>query len=510
MNNVIEYLNYAASVYPDKMAFVDTNGGMTFSQLNISAKKIAMAIIHKTGGVVNQPIAVMMHKGKECIAAFMGIIYSGNYYSPIDTSMPEKRVNLIMKELSPVLVIAETANTYVCENLCTYEKCMNQKAIDEKMIEKQLSKVLNIDPVYVLFTSGSTGVPKGVVVSHAGVIDYTEWLKKTFHFDENTIFGNQAPLYFDNSILDIYSCLKNGSTVYFIEEKMFSFHGQLMRYLIEKRINTIFWVPSALIGVADSNILEKIDELPGLNNILFCGEVMPAKQLAKWMKKFEGAVFANLYGPTEITDVCTYFIVDRIYGDNEILPIGKACENTEILIINENGQYAEINETGEILVRGIGVSKGYYRNDEKSNAAFIQNPLHNDYRDIVYKTGDLGKIDENGNIIYIGRIDNQIKYQGHRIELGEIESAANSISGVKRTCAVFSNKRNKIVLYVLTEELNEKEIYVLLKNKIPRYMLPAEIIILEELPQNVNGKIDRVRLKEDADTRSIEKNNRGN
>lgn len=503
MNNVIDYLSDIVKRFPDKVAFSDSNGDVTFAELNEKAQKIAMEIIRKTDGKNNVPIAVVMKKSKECIIAFMGIVYSGNYYSPIDPSMPMERMDLIFETLEPALVVTNngtTLNNIPQENQVFYEECMDN-TYDAECIKRQVEQVLSVDPVYVLFTSGSTGRPKGVVISHASVIDYTEWLAKEFKFDEQTVFGNQAPFYFDNSILDIYSALKNGSRVYIIDEKLFTFPRQLMKCISDNKINTIFWVPSALIAVADSNVLEAEDiELPRLHKILFCGEVMPTKQMMVWRRKYKDALFANLYGPTEITDVCTYYVVDRDYKDDESLPIGKACKNTEILIINEENRKADIDEVGEICVRGIGVAKGYYRNKDKTAEAFVQNPLHQDYMDIVYKTGDLAKVNGEGNIIYIGRKDNQIKLQGHRIELGEIEAAAMSIEKVIRACAVFADVRKKIVLYVILQEedINEKAIYKELKTKIPKYMLPSEIIIKDEMPLNVNGKIDRVRLKEMA------------
>lgn len=503
--NVIEYLINAVKSYPDKNAFSDSNGSITFAELDCIAKKIAMQIIKKTNGAINQPIAVKMPKSKESIAAFMGIIYSGNFYSPIDTSMPHDRIEVIMKELNPMLIISINEKS---ERECLYNECLDND-IDELQIKRQYSQVLSIDPVYVLFTSGSTGIPKGVVISHEAVIDYTEWLNDKFHFNNRTVFGNQAPLYFDNSVLDVYSVLKCGASACFINEKLFSFPKQLMNFMYDRGINTIFWVPSALIAIADSNILKTSKRLPQLQIILFCGEVMPTKQLSQWMQCYKESLFANLYGPTEITDVCSCFIVDRVYKDEEILPIGKACENTEILILNNKNELVKIGEPGEIYVRGVGVSKGYYNRPEKTNEVFMQNPLHNNYRDIIYKTGDIGKIDVNGNIIYLGRIDNQIKYQGHRIELGEIESVAMSVDGIKRVCAVYANVRKKIVMFVTisNSDLTVKKIYQEIKLKVPQYMLPAEINLYEELPLNVNGKIDRMKLKEIANEKNNERNN---
>lgn len=512
MINVVEYLCRAAEKFPNKIALSDTGGSISFSELNESAKRIATTIIKRTNGVTNAPIAVKIKKSKECIVAFMGIAYSGNFYCPIDLSMPNSRIELIFETLKPVMVIEREGNQDK-ENCIVYDECMD-KQYDNELISRQLKKIISVDPLYVLFTSGSTGVPKGVIVSHASVIDYTEWLSETFGFNENNVFGNQAPLYFDNSILDIYSSIKNGSKVYFIDEKLFSFPKQLMITLSNNGVNTIFWVPSALISVADSGVLSEDIELPKLGQILFCGEVMPTKQLMKWKKRYTDTLFANLYGPTEITDVCSYYIVDRDYTDDEILPIGKACHNTEILIINENNMAANVDEMGEIFVRGIGVAKGYYRNSERTQSAFVQNPLHDDYIDICYKTGDIAKVNQEGNIIYIGRKDNQIKFQGHRIELGEIEAAAMSISHVRRACAVYADAKKKIVLFIVlnaeTEKISEKEIYKSMKTKLPKYMLPSEINIKDELPLNVNGKIDRVKLRENANEGYIKEDNRGN
>ena len=223
---------------------------------------------------------------------------------------------------------------------------------------------------------------------------------------------------------------------------------------------------------------------------------MPNKQLNIWRKYNPEVLYANLYGPTEITDVCSYYIVNRKFVDNEPLPIGTACENTEIIILNGQNKLVDIGEIGELCVRGSCLSMGYYRQTEKTENVFIQNPLNDRYREYIYRTGDLAKYNSIGEIIYIGRKDFQIKYQGHRIELGEIEAAAIELDNIQQSCAIYDEEKNQIVLFVLTDgKKNEKEIYQKMKSKLPHYMLPSKIFIVNEIPLNVNGKIDRNKLK---------------
>lgn len=492
IRNVLEYLKNTVQQHPDKIAIVDNDKQISFGDLDQRAKEIATEIVRLCGNIKNEPIAVYMEKSIESIACFLGVLYSGNFYCPIDINSPVERIEKIIDVLQP--------KVFLCKDDVVFEKNVLTIRIDKIKDDGEHyvnipSDILDMDPVYVLFTSGSTGQPKGVVINHRGVIDYIEWLTKTFQFDENTIFGNQAPFYFDNSILDIYSTLKNASTMVIIPEKKFIFPKQLIEYVNEKKINTIFWVPSALIAVANSGILENIN-LPWLKKILFCGEIMPNKQLNIWRKYNPEALYANLYGPTEITDVCSYYIVNRKFVDNEPLPIGTACENTEIIILNGQNKLVDIGEIGELCVRGSCLSMGYYRQTEKTENVFIQNPLNDRYREYIYRTGDLAKYNSIGEIIYIGRKDFQIKYQGHRIELGEIEAAAIELDNIQQSCAIYDEEKNQIVLFVLTDgKKNEKEIYQKMKSKLPHYMLPSKIFIVNEIPLNVNGKIDRNKLK---------------
>ena len=316
----------------------------------------------------------------------------------------------------------------------------------------------------------------------------------TFKIDETHIFGNQAPLYFDNSILDLFQMCKTGATLHIIPENLFMFPPMLLDYMEERKINTIFWVPSALCFVANVGVLSN-HPMPSLCKVLFCGEVMPNKQLNIWRKACPNALYANLYGPTEIADVCAYYIVDRPFADDEPLPIGFPCKNTDLLVLDEHDCLVPDGNIGELCVRGTCLAYGYYRNPEKTSAAFVQNPLNTNYPEMIYRTGDLVRYNELGELIYVSRKDFQIKHMGYRIELGEIETAVSALSGVTMNCCLYNTEKSEIVLFY-TGEAQSTDILAALKKALPAYMLPQRIEKLEMMPLNLNGKIDRTALKE--------------
>ena len=498
ITNVLEYLEDSAEKYPDKAAFVDEWETYTYTDLKKYGQAIGTEI--EKYNLFRKPVAVYLEKSVKAVASFLGVLYSGNFYCPIDVSMPLQRVKTILDILETPIIITDKEHAGIIEQeiegkkLLFYDDIIQGETNLEQLKDIR-RKSIDMDPMYVLFTSGSTGIPKGVVVSQQPVIEYTEWVTKTFHITSQDSFGNQAPFYFDNSILDIYCGLKNSATVYIIPKVCFVFPMQLLEYLNENRITTVFFVPSVLCTVAKLRALSKVS-LRFLKNILFAGEVMSNKYLNIWRKHVPDALYANLYGPTEITDVCIYYILDREFSDDEQLPIGVACQNTDYIILDENNHAVSKGKIGELCIRGRSLSLGYYKNKEKSEEVFIQNPLNQEYRDLIYCTGDLVKVNEKNEILYLGRKDFQIKHMGHRIELGEIEASAGGFEGIETCACIYDDKKRKIVFFYKGPAYEDEELEELFSRKVPAYMIPNVFVKVNQFPYNANGKLDRKQLKE--------------
>ncbi len=502
--NALEYLINSAERYPNKIAFADEKTEFTFFSLLAGAVKLGNEIFDITGKI-RERVAILTDRTAISLLGCFATLAAGDCYVPIDDKMPEDRMADILSQIRPSVILYSEENSKqakiaskLSEKYIIFQMesgITSEKTSDTDSIRARLKKVLDIDPAYMIFTSGSTGKPKGILISHRSLIDFTEWMSEISGVNENDILANQAPFYFDLSVKDIYQTLKTGCTTYILPKKYFMFPTMLVDTLNEKNVTSLFWATSAFRMTADSGVFEK-KSLPNLKRAVLGGEALQAKHVNIWKKAAPQTQFINLYGPTEVTVDCTYHILERDYADGEPIPIGKACENKEVILLDDELKPVKNGESGEICVRGMGLAIGYFADKDKTDAAFIQNPMNPDYPDRLYRTGDIAKYDENGDLIFLSRRDNQIKHMGYRIELGEIETALSGIEGVGDNICFFDEKEDAIVCCLITS-LELSELTSKIKEKIPKYMLPSVWRVMKSLPQNANGKIDRVRLKAD-------------
>ena len=437
---------------------------------------------------------VLMNKHPNTIAAFMGIIYAGCFYVCLDSEMPARRIELIFESLKPRAVIYDKKNEKAVQKLpesaerYLYDDIAFTDICEERLLSVR-ARQLDTDVIYIVFTSGSTGVPKGVAACHRSVIDYTETLCEAVKFTHDTVFANQTPLYFDAPLKEIMPTLKLGSTVYIVPKQLFMFPVKLCQYLNEHRINTVCWVVSALVMISSLGALEK--EPPKyLTRICFGSEVFPIKEYKRWRAAYPDATFINLYGPTEATGMSCYWEASRQLGKAEPIPVGRPFDNTDIILLDENNRRAKVGEQGEICIRGTCLTMGYYNNPEKTAEVFVQNPLNTAYPELIYRTGDIGRYNEYGELVFVCRKDSQIKHMGHRIELGEIEAAAMRTDLASRAFCMYDGEQKRIILFFVGEG-SESELSAALGKYLPRYMCPQVIKKLEAMPLTDNGKIDR-------------------
>ena len=533
MKNVLEFLEKSAFSDPTAIACGDEKEELSYSALLLASKKLGVFLSQHTAP--RRPVALYLEKSVPALIGFFGIVYAGGFYSVLDPSQPMARTVKILETLEPSVVLTDyanreraeeiiaelrgTANTtipvelYVLNDLPGIKDRGEAQAEgvtkeEETLLSDIRDQAMDVDPLYVNFTSGSTGVPKGVTVGHRSVISFISSFVEIFGIDKEDVLGNQAPFDFDVSVKDIYSALFAGCRLQLIPRSYFSNPMELMDYLSEKKITNLTWAVSALCFVSVMNGLEyKVPEK--VKRVMFSGEVMPIKHLNHWKKYLPEAMYVNLYGPTEITCNCCYYILDREFQEGEKIPLGKTFPNEKVFLLGEDGEEIrpgmiaavedgehlknEESPEGEILVSGAGLAIGYYKDTVKTEEAFTQNPLNKAYYERCYRTGDLARYNEKGELVYCSRKDFQIKRMGHRIELGEIESTAMKIEEVTRALALYEADEQKLWLFY-TGKADRKEIAKTLRSLLPPFMIPNKTIQIEEMPLTKNGKIDRAAL----------------
>jgi len=497
--NLIEYFEKTVLSNPDKVAIIDGDNRSTFNELSEKSKKLACEI--NKLDFLNKPIAVYLPKSIESVIADIAITYSANAYMNLDVKTPIVRIGNILDRIKPELVIT---NKKLSVLFFQIDSSIPLLIIDEfdfttststDSIYQKLGNHIDTDPFCIINTSGSTGTPKGVVLNHKSFIDFTEWAIDTLKIKDNEVIGSLSPLVFDIYSFELCMLISMGSTIVLLPDSLAAFPAKLLEIMNLEKVTFIFWVPTIMVNIANMDLFSKID-LPSLKTVWFAGEVFPTKQFNYWKLNLPEAKFVNLYGPIEITLDCTYFIVDRDLKDDEPIPIGFPCKNSDILILNEQNQLAKIDEEGELCVRGTSLAMGYYNNPEKTAAVFVQNPLNNSYPEIIYRTGDVVYKNISGEIIFKGRKDSLVKHMGYRIELGEIEHVIiNTLKLVENGCVVYNFAKKEITLFY--ESQNDYSIAVIKKaisELLPKYMIPTVFNKMNELPRNTNGKIDRLKL----------------
>lgn len=502
IKNIIEYFIETVNKNGSKIAVIEGENKISFKDLDTKSKVLANIISDLTG-TTNKPIAVFLPKTIHSVISNISITYSGNIYMNLDVKTPIERINNIISLVEPKVIITNSTYIKQLETLGLSQILLNIDTIDfenelivDRVIIERLSKLIDTDPYCIINTSGSTGTPKGVVLNHKSFVDFTEWAIDTFKFSEDEIIGSLSPLVFDIYSYELCMLMSKGNTIVLIPESLAAFPIKILEILKNENITFLFWVPTIMVNIANMGLLDKI-KLPYLKTIWFAGEVFPTKQFNYWKSSLNNVLFANLYGPIEITLDCTYFIVNRDIPDDEPLPIGFACRNTDVLILNDEDELVKKGEEGELCVRGTSLAMGYYNNPEKTALAFVQNPLNASYPEIIYRTGDIVSVNNKDEIIFKGRKDSLIKHLGYRIELGEIEHViVNTLKIAKNGCVVYNvNKKEINLFYEAENEISVVEFRKELTKVLPKYMIPTMYNFMEELPRNTNGKIDRLFLK---------------
>lgn len=496
ITDIIGQLEATAAAYPDKPMYSDSERSLTFGQVVDKARRLGSALTSLVE--VRSPVAVMCGRNVFTPAVFLGVVYAGCFYAPMDAAQPEARLKSILGLLKPAILLADSDSIerarslgYEGRILCTDE--LFEGDPDGAALEKVRENTCIDDPLYVIFTSGSTGTPKGVITSRLSLCCYINAYRSVMGIDETDILGNQSPLDYIAAIRDIYLPVFTGASTFIIPKQCFVMPAELFKTLNERKITAVGW------SVSVFTIAVKVGAFGGevpkyLKKICFSGSEMPCSVLKVWQENLPDAKFVNQYGPTECTASCTYYEVTERVSDGDVLPIGRPYSNYRVFLLDEEGREVPQGEIGEICVGGVAVALGYYNAPELTAKSFVSDPLSVGYFGRIYKTGDYGMMREDGVLLFKGRKDRQIKHLGHRVELSEIERAALAAGGVDDCCAMYQKEKELIYLFY-AGNTDVKTLATELRRVLPGFMVPRKLVQLDELPRLSNGKTDMQELK---------------
>ena len=493
-----ERVSRASERWPAQSAIVMDAERLSYEEVERASNGLAR-LLREKGVRRGERVCLLAPKSPAAVVSMLATLKAGGVYVPVDVASPAARVRRILDVAEPKVVLAAQAAEWLVGDLRCATLTFELDDVIQHDESAPAAETGPEDAAHILFTSGSTGVPKGVVITHAMVSAFLDWALPYFGHRPGDRISGHPPLHFDLSTFDVYGTLSSGGELHLVGPKVL-LPAQLAKFIREARLTQWFSVPSTFAYMVKGNAIEEND-FPSLERVVWCGEVLAPAVLAHWMKRVKGPSYTNLYGPTEATIASSYFTVKEPPRDTSApIPIGEPCGGEEIVVLNEHLQALPAGATGELCIAGAGLSPGYWRDEEKTAAAFLTQPQTGRR---VYRTGDLGRQDETGTLHYAGRADSQIKSRGYRIELGEIETALSAIEGVGE-CAVVAVPSTGFEGTAICcawsakpgAQLDPPKLRKALGEALPSYMLPAKWLALPELPRNVSGKIDRRGLKE--------------
>lgn len=496
LSNMLEYLELTEKRVPDRVAFYDDQESVTFAELKNMAQRIGTALAPAV--LPCSPVALLMDsRSIHNIPAMYGVLYAGCAYAPLDISMPPKRLSQLLELLKPRVILADEKGEKALEELGEMEVpvlCYDsavQTDIDLPVLGQIRRGTSVYDPMSILYTSGSTGIPKGSVQTHFSYLHWTEATIEVYGLDEDVVFGNQSPFFYANSIIDIFPPVALGAAVYLLPSGVLTFPKKFIECLNSHQVTELTMTPSSFIGVANAGVLEK-GCLPNLRYGIMSGESMPWQPLKLWMQAANSAEWWHFYGSTEMFSVA----VGKVEGEpaaGETLAVGRPFSQVHILFVDEDGNEVEPGTPGEMLVSSPWISAGYHRDAGRTKDAWMDDPMDRGWHERFFRAGDLGYLKEDGQLVVTGRRDTQIKHMGYRMELGEVEAALRSIPGWQDGCVLFHKPSGRIWCF-FTGDLNEQELKQGLKAHLARYMLPDIFVRLDEMPHTASLKLDRAAL----------------
>lgn len=505
---------------PDAVAVVDGSESFSYRDLHTTSNRIARVLL--TYGLrPNDRVAILAPRSARAILAIHGVLKAGGVYVPVDITGPLVRTQRILASAQPTFILVSSEGRKLTEQILGAEPglrlCTGWLESDEPTPpdwDFGWSEVMGSsdepphirrapdDLAHILFTSGSTGTPKGVAINHANVVSLIDWAVPYFGIEPSDRTSGHHPLHFDLSTFDMFGSFAAGAELHLVPPSLNLLAPRLADFIRSQELTQWFSVPSTLNYLAQFDALREGD-MPKLRRVLWCGEVLPRATLTYMMERLPHASFTNLYGPTEATIASSFYRVpDGASNDSQPIPIGRACEGEELHILEEDLRPTRIGEIGQLYISGCGLSPGYWRDEEKTKAAFMtvdlgSGPVR------VYRTGDLAWMDSDGVFHFVGREDSQIKSRGYRIELGEIDAAIHALDGVAQCASVavesdgFEGKRIGCALVLMPNDskVSPTQLRRELRKTLPGYMLPSIWKVMEELPVNANGKIDRPAIR---------------